>query len=303
MSDIWKYHRLSMGPLELICLPGIGGRLWDIRFHDQSLLFQNPDLNNVIPDLTNLADLPTRSPQFGFPLWGGEKTWIAPDRSWPDGGPHPALDSAPYDLLDTTPHTLRMLSQKCPVSHLQVEREISLSSGSTFSIIHRVTNLGDSARFTGIWSVMMLRHPAQIGLSASQLTEITPIFGDSSGRVVRGGSAIVFDCNTRQEFKSGINTFDGRVMIRMQTAREPMILTSSTPAPERNTPFAHDQAFEVFNSGDYPYCEAEWHAPVQDLRPGESQTFRQDFSVQREATVHTNGSTRLTDLELLSCMC
>ena len=70
--DIWQERVLSKGPLELVLLPGIGGRLWDIRLGGRSFLFQNPDLIGHAVDIGTLAALPTRSPQFGFPLWGGE---------------------------------------------------------------------------------------------------------------------------------------------------------------------------------------------------------------------------------------
>lgn len=103
MPDIWKLMSLVSSDLELTILPGIGGRLWDVAYRGQSLLFQNPDLNGFLPDLENLRDIPTQSPQFGFPLWGGERTWIAPDTNWLDGSPYTALDSDPYEVVEGSP--------------------------------------------------------------------------------------------------------------------------------------------------------------------------------------------------------
>lgn len=103
MPDIWKLETLRSGDLKMVILPGIGGRLWDVVFQGQSLLFQNRDLEGIVPDLNQLRGLPTRSPQFGFPLWGGEKTWIAPDTNWPDGAPFGALDSGAYEVVDASP--------------------------------------------------------------------------------------------------------------------------------------------------------------------------------------------------------
>ena len=78
-KDQWETRILRQGDLELVLTPEIGGRLMDIRYRDTSLLFQNPDLEGLQADPAKLDRLPTRTPHFPFPLWGGEKTWIAPD--------------------------------------------------------------------------------------------------------------------------------------------------------------------------------------------------------------------------------
>ena len=114
MTDIWKQESLSSGDLDLVILPGIGGRLWDVRFQGHSLLFQNQDLLGFAPDLEELKDYPTRSPQFRFPLWGGEKTWIAPDTSWPSGAPYAALDSGPYETISAECNQITLRSPICP---------------------------------------------------------------------------------------------------------------------------------------------------------------------------------------------
>ena len=35
--------------------------------------------------------------QLGFVLWGGDKTWLAPQDRWTDGDPFLDLDSGAYD--------------------------------------------------------------------------------------------------------------------------------------------------------------------------------------------------------------
>lgn len=302
MSDIWKINTLKSGGLELDILPGVGGRLWDVRYGGQSLLFQNPDLTDLSPDLKNLSALPTRSPQFGFPLWGGEKTWVAPDSDWPDGGPHPVLDSAPYDVTKTTGHALHMQSAICPTSHLQIERQIKVSGPNTFSIHHRVTNQGRASRFTGIWSVMMLDRPSQIGVIMGGSGEISPVFGNSTGMTRQHGAFTVFDCHHAQEFKSGVSSHQGRIIMRFPKPDTPILLICDTPDHAPEDTYAHNHEFEAFNSADYPYCEAEWHSPARHLKPGDGLTFNQTFSVQTEAAFRKNSATIISDLELLSCM-
>jgi len=91
-------HYLINGDLCLVCVPQLGGRLMDVIYKGVSLLFVNPELKDLTPDLTQLHQLPSRAKHIPFPLWGGEKTWVAPESSWPNLAPHPVLDSGSYQL-------------------------------------------------------------------------------------------------------------------------------------------------------------------------------------------------------------
>lgn len=298
MPDIWKLESLRSGDLELIILPGIGGRLWDVAFQGQSLLFQNPDLEGFLPDLENLRDFPTRSPQFGFPLWGGEKTWIAPDSNWPDGSPYSALDSGPYEIAVDSPAHIALQSVVCPDSGLQIEREIRLNGGTGWTIQHSVTNRGQQGRDVGIWSVMMLDHAARIGVAGHNL-ESTTVFGHPENSVSIGKAALICDCSTPREFKVGIGHHNSRTFMRLDQSDTPIWMSCETDHATSDDRFAHLHAFEVFNSGDYPYCEAEWHAPLQHLSHGESATLNQHFAVWADRPPFLLAK---IELELMSCM-
>ena len=80
MADRWDVITLQVENLHLQILPGIGGRLWDVKFHNRSLLFQNSDLIGLSVDETNLTALPTRSPQFKFQLWADDATFFGTER-------------------------------------------------------------------------------------------------------------------------------------------------------------------------------------------------------------------------------
>ena len=260
-------------------LPGIGGRLWDIAVQGRSILFQNPDLVGAEPDLGRLRDLPTRSPQFGFPLWGGEKTWVAPDTGWPDGAPYPVLDSAPYDVVSASATRIAMQSGVCPVSRLRITRSIDLGPGAGWTIAHSIRNCGGGPRRAGVWSVMMLNHPTAIEIDPAG--EVSPVFGDPTGFVRQDGATLAVDCAAPGEFKVGLDVPSGDVLLVQGTGDAAIRLRCSTPAIEAADSFAHGHNFEVFNSGDYPYCEAEWHSPARLLAPGEAMTFAQEFSLAR----------------------
>jgi hypothetical protein len=276
MTDRWNVLSLKCGDLELLVLPGVGGRLWDVRFQGRSLLFQNPDLAGSAIDLTRLTSLPTRSPQFGFPLWGGEKTWIAPDSAWVAGAPFPELDSGDYAVLSADDRHVLMQSKTCPVSQFSVRRRIATGSAHEWTIEHSVTNEGTRMKDAGVWSVMMIDTPARIAV-AMEVPGFEPVFGDAAGLVSKHAAGVVARCTKMQEFKIGLPNPDHRTLVKWDDGG-PWLMCSVPETPEQDV-FAHGHPVEVFNSGDYPYCEAEWHSPMKTLAPGETLEFFQTFRI------------------------
>ncbi len=298
MPNIWKQKSLTNGDLELVILPGIGGRLWDVLFQGRSLLFQNRDLEGLIPDPKNLQGFPTRSPQFGFPLWGGEKTWIAPDKNWPDGAPFAVLDSGPYTITGSSAAHITLKSAICPQSRLQIERGIRLIGNAAWSIRHKVTNTGSQNQDVGIWSVMMINRRARIGV-AGRLQKATWVFGQPDGFVSTSNKGLICDCSRSGEYKIGIENQSGRMFLRLDHDDGIVWMSCNTKKPTAGDRFAHTHPLEVFNSGDYPYCEAEWHAPLQTLAPNATAVFDQQFAIWTDNTPLKMAE---TDLELMKCM-
>ncbi len=279
-----------------------GGRLWDVKFQGRSLLFKNPDLIEKPFELDALSRLPTRSPQFGFPLWGGEKTWVAPDSDWKNGAPYSVLDSASYQVISADDLHVRMQSAICPDSGLRIERRITISVNGTWRIEHTVTNCIPTDRYAGIWSVLMLNQPARIGLDSGPTANLLPVFGNADGLASIHGSFSVFDCERSQEFKLGSHNQTGRVLARLDHNEGPLWLSCKSTQHVASDEYAHGHNFEVFNSGDYPYCEAEWHAPARTLRQGEHLNFVQEFRVQTESDLLQYLEDSPRELELYLCM-
>ena len=298
-SDIWEETILSAGELDLVLLPGIGGRLWDIRLAGQSLLFQNPDLAQRALDVSSIGELPTRSPQFGFPLWGGEKTWIAPETDWPNGRPHTILDSGPYRIVKSTGRSIQMKSEACPTTGLVVSRELNLASSSKWTLTHSLGNQGNSSRRCGIWSVMMLEHPNSVGVPGTEI-EIATVFDTHDGRVLHHDGGAIARCDGLSQFKVALSNPHGSSLIR--AADRPIWLLCRTTPPKTDDRFAHGAPFEIFNSGDYNYSEAEWHSSLALLSPGDTRSFRQTFHIWEGD--EGPPETRLTQSErkLMVCM-
>ncbi|WP_108814116.1 hypothetical protein [Loktanella sp. Alg231-35] len=295
MPNQWTSLQLASGDLELVILPGIGGRIWDVVFQGKSLLFQNPDLLGIQFDIDALSELPTRSPQFGFPLWGGEKTWIAPDTSWQDGGPFATLDSGPYQVVSQDVDHVVLESAICPHSHLSAARRITVASPTRWNIEHTVTNHGTKPRMTGIWSVMMINTPAKIGVAMDNPATHT-VFGHAESLISATTNCVIANCAEQQEFKVGLANPYGETLIKNDETGTWMMC--STPKLASGDVFAHGQPVEIFNSGDYPYCEAEWHSPARDLGPDQSMQYRQDFEI---GSADAPTSYR-TQKELVTCM-
>lgn len=93
---------------------------------------------------------------------------------------------------------------------------------------------------------------------------------------------------------------DGSALIRSGDA--PIWLRCRTAPPEPSDSFAHGLPFEVFNSRDYPYAEAEWHSPSQILLPGAAMTFEQHFQIWLGDSLPPGLRLTEAETELLACM-
>lgn len=83
----WACQTLENGPVKLVLVPQVGGRIMAIRWRGHDLSFRQPELEGQVIDVAGVGDLATRKREPGFPLWGGEKTWLAPQAHWQEGSP------------------------------------------------------------------------------------------------------------------------------------------------------------------------------------------------------------------------
>jgi hypothetical protein len=94
----WHSYHVRRGPLELILVPAIGGRIMGLRWQDHDLFFTQPERQGQYPDIPPDGDVRNAKEALGFPLWGGDKTWLAPQERWNRATPFVDLDSGPYEL-------------------------------------------------------------------------------------------------------------------------------------------------------------------------------------------------------------
>ena len=277
---LWADKSLQAGDLELILVPAIGGRMMDVKFRGVSLLFQNPDLLSYLPNLEKLQELPTLAKHFPFPLWGGEKTWIAPDSNWPDGAPHAVLDSGEYSYRRHNSLSATMTSPVCPDSGLQVNRQIMLVDSSRWSIRHQIINRGTTSRTAGIWSVLMTNSPVTYYCRTVAGETPVTVFGDAGNAFSRVGYILRINCTNRQEFKLGMHPTGSTTAAKVSTPIGDVWIINRAKELKDSTAYAHGQALEFFNSGHYDYGELEWHSPVTLMQPTESLVFELDYQVE-----------------------
>jgi len=209
------------------------------------------------------------------------------------------LDSGPYRIVDRSAQAVEMASRDCPMTGLAITRRVTLLSQDAWTIHHRIRNNGTMSRFAGIWSVMMLNHPASIAVPAIR-PAISPVFGCAGDLVRANDLGVIATCRERQEFKVAIPNPTGRVLIRCPDL-ETWVHTE-TPPPRSDDVFAHSLPFEIFNSGDYAYCEAEWHAPAARLAPGAETSFEQKFRIWRRRESPPDLALTTDERELMTCM-
>lgn len=292
----WPAWALTQGELSLQVVPSVGGRLMGIACGAHELCFTHPDLRG-----RHASDDPQRWAElcgtWSFPLWGGGKTWIAPESAWPGGAPHRDLDSGAWSVtdrwFDAESMGLVVQSPVCRQSGLQLRRRLAVPRGDTaWSIEHAVTNRGTAPLHCGLWDVLMLRRPASVtvplpGKGTDRRDAVHALPGlptraelESSGRLRARPGAVELDCSRPGAWKCGFDSEAGEISAELPTVDGAVRYRRRSPVPagERH---AHGRPLEVFNAPELPYFEIETHSPAATLQPGETMSYRIDEAIEQ----------------------
>lgn len=272
----WSAWTLRQGALALQVVPGVGGRLMSIEHDGVELCFINPALEGRQAD-----EAPDAWAQlcgdWTFPLWGGGKTWVAPEAHWPGGCPHRDLDSGAYQVLHTWQDALtvgiELQSPVCRQSGLQVRRRISMRAGEAgWTVEHTLINTTEHTVNVGIWDVLMLRRPGHVAVEwAADVGEFRAI--DGQGRLdelteqgliaTTVGHASVL-CQQARQFKVGVAGTNGSLSVQLDLPEGRVRYWRTSPV-STVLAYAHGHPVEVFNAPDLPYFEVESHSPLATL--------------------------------------
>ena len=228
-----------------------------------------------------------------FPLWGGGKTWVAPESQWPGGAPHADLDSGAYTLtrswFGSESMGVELESPVCRASSLQIRRRIELMAGdSAWRTTHTLSNRGTLSRQCGVWDVLMLRRPASVLIPLPPTQDehraadpaVHPAVHQFPGKgplpdlyaagvIAVEGGALRVRCDEAVEFKVGALSEHGEVRVRLASADGPLDYRRCSDLVA-GASYAHGHPLEVFNAPQLAYFEVESHSRYATLAPGES---------------------------------
>jgi hypothetical protein len=302
----WPAFALEQGALALHVVPTVGGRLMGIAFEGEELCFVNPALQGLHAT-DDAAAWSALCGEWDFPLWGGGKTWLAPEADWPGGAPHRDLDSGDWQVTETWCNDadmgIAMQSPVCRDSGLQLRRRIALPVGNLgWHVEHEVQNHGEVPRRCGLWDVLMLKRPARVSvvLPAAKASDWRSAVDTLPGKgtvdallrlgVLRPGAGrIDLACEHAGMFKCGFASDAGEIRADLPVAGG-LLRYSRRSAVPVSAVFAHGHPLEVYNAPALPYFEIESNPPAVTLQPGECAALLVEEAVQRLSHPPTEGA-------------
>lgn len=285
----WKVVVLESERLRIAVAPAIGGRLLSLRFDGEEFLYIQDEHAGEVFDLARVTDLRAEKRAMGHRLWGGDKTWIAPQSAWWERIPPLELDAGVYDCRQEDDCSLVLTSPVCRETGLQIERRLTLHDTS-LALTETIINRSSNEIERGVWNVTQCLRPMQIHVRASDLRAY-PEEGESvilKPEVVRPSEPgwVSVTCEAWRQFKFGALASEGILVASRPSVRFPsdqlvFARTFSISATER---YAHDSSVEIYNSHEYNYLEIEVHAPLARLQPGASSSLSQIWHFNRIST-------------------
>jgi hypothetical protein len=257
------------------------GMLW--RGHNLS--FTQPECEGHVEDLSRIQDLHAKKREMGFLLWGGDKTWLAPQTQWTEGVPFLDLDSGSYDLTveQDGPKmvVVLMTSPICRETGFQVSRTVTMSSeANEWIVTHRLLNTGSTESQWGVWDVNMVLKPGQVYLprgASSQYPNGVKTFAEEGESVHVRDTVVserenlaVIRCTDSKAFKFGVDAQEGWMLGVLEVAGLGLVGYRKRVPVYKDKTYGHGCTAEVYNSDRYPYFEMEIHGPVVTLKPSAS---------------------------------
>ncbi|MFD1675915.1 DUF4380 domain-containing protein [Alicyclobacillus fodiniaquatilis] len=267
----WMDYKLSIAP-------SIGGRIISYSFQGMEAFYVMPSLEGKLFDLS-LGDgesIEQKRMELGMKLYGGFKTWLAPQSRW---------QSAPYMDLDLAEHTadwieegdtvtVTLESPVCRETGVQFVRRIRVALDSHAVYVDMgMRNQGREPVEFGLWDVTQVVSPGKVYFPLGSSMGLSSLYTferpmPSCAQVFPNGVASV-DCSPNDGvYKIGTAYSEGWMLNTIQHPDGALgYLKQFEVYPD--AAFGHGCAVEVYNSEDYPYYEAEIHAPMMTLMPSD----------------------------------
>lgn len=271
----WEVVSLRHDLLQLIFLPQLGGRLINVLYDGHPWFYQDEQMKGRI---FQRKDQP-RSIE-GIITIGGDKVWIAPQASWLNGVPSFDLNLGPYQIIDVGKKHVSMLSVICEETGLQVRRYFELDHVG-LKLTDEVMNQSNRIIECGIWNVSQIQRPCHVQLQANSGSIRSYHHQDKSLPVVKDPQILdgflSINCDHDQLFKYGGFPLIGECLVTKAIGNRHMWWKRQWPI-DQDKDYAHQSAWEIFNSQTKPYVEVEVHGPKVKLAPGDKADLSQQWS-------------------------
>ncbi|HCU05328.1 MAG: hypothetical protein A2X77_04235 [Gammaproteobacteria bacterium GWE2_42_36] len=281
----WAGYCLSNGEIEIGITPSIGGRIISLCYQQEELLYVDKNRLGETFELGVIDDLSTFKKNFGFRLWGGDKTWVAPEQSWVAGIPPLHLDAGQYTTqLDEK--SITMTSPLDQETGLQITRKVTLQSGGEITLTQQFTNQSNKIILCGIWDVTQLLRPFRIYFPARK-EQVKPDtrFAASLGNQHELLTTVAKDwveirCEKPLQFKYSFDIERGiAIALKEQADHFIAMIRYFKVNPKANYPQAG--IVEVYNSDNYPYLELEVLSPSAELSHHDNIIHQQTWILKR----------------------
>ena len=280
----WYGYRLTAKDISLGITPQIGGRIISLKYQGEELLFVQNEFKGDVYDLDKVKDLRDKKLDFGFRVWGGDKTWVSPQQSWWEAIPPMDLDAGSYSI-EIDGNTVEMLSPICRETGLRIIRRISLDDG----IVHlkqTFRNETNNPIKRGIWNVTQVLRPFDVYLPADRdnIKEYRDegLNEDAGSKISEEGSLVKVSCEDNTHFKIGGYIDKGRIVALRKTTTGTLVFSRLFDIDVNpSCYYAHNASVEIYNSKKYNYFEIEVHAPLVVLEKGQEITHSQKWLLSR----------------------
>ena len=280
----WNGYRFSAQDVTMVVAPEIGGRIISLCYAGTELFFVQKEYAGQVFDFSNISTLRAEKQKLGFRVWGGDKTWVAPQKDWLEGMPPLELDAGRYqeELAD---HGITMVSPVCRETGLQIVRKVTLNPDGSVHLGQEITNKGKATVYKGIWNVTQLLRPFDVYIPTTKdklrsYHEEDISLPDHNIVVDQINGWCRIPCRDNQMFKFGGMVNMGAVM-SLRNEDNGTLAFLKTFDIDLEAEYLHRSAVEVFNAHDHDYLEIEAHASTACLEPGQSCSHGQTWHLKR----------------------
>ena len=286
MISGWPGYRLTARDVSLGVVPDIGGRILSLTFRGEELLYGPAPQSGQIADFSSVTDFRAFKKGFGFHIFGGDKTWVAPEKDWWDKIPPLEIDVGRY-AFEVKGNIVVMVSPVCRETGLQITRRLALHEDGTISLEEEFCNMTSREIVKGIWNVTQIKKPFDVYVPAASNDVRSYHHEDPTlpqpGIIPQEKDGwVMIPCQGKICYKFGAMIREGRAVV-VKEVPFGKVTWSRFFDIDLTQPYAHHSVVEIFNSSQYDYGEIEVHSPLYRIAPGVRVSLKQSWKIREES--------------------